>query len=72
LAGANVTLDISQTTSGTSVSGLAGLPNTFVSLGGKTLTITNGAVPFAGVIQDGGMAAARVARWSSPPRAART
>ncbi|MCK1387464.1 autotransporter domain-containing protein [Bradyrhizobium sp. 21] len=48
------TLDISQTTSGTSVGGLYSLFLGTVALGSKTLTITNGNV-FAGVIQDGGI-----------------
>ena len=50
------TLDISQTSSGASVGGLAdsaGIGR--VSLGSQTLTITNGS-SFAGVIQDGGIA----------------
>ncbi|MBI2737924.1 MAG: autotransporter-associated beta strand repeat-containing protein, partial [Rhodospirillales bacterium] len=46
------TLDISQTTSGASVGGL--FAGGTVSLGGKTLTITNGST-FSGVIQDGGI-----------------
>ena len=49
------TLDISQTTSGASVGGLFDPGgNGVVSLGGKTLTITNGSF-FNGVIQDGGI-----------------
>ncbi|WP_245502431.1 autotransporter domain-containing protein [Bradyrhizobium betae] len=53
---ADATLDISQTTSGTSVRGL-GSPggNGIVALGSKTLTITSGST-FGGVIQDGGIA----------------
>lgn len=52
----NATLDISQTTSGTSVRGL-GSPggSGIVALGSKTLTITSGST-FGGVIQDGGIA----------------
>ena len=51
----NATLDISQTTSGTSVRGL-GSPggSGIVALGSKTLTITSGST-FGGVIQDGGI-----------------
>ena len=53
---ASATLDISQTTSGTSVRGL-GSPggSGIVALGSKTLTITSGST-FGGVIQDGGIA----------------
>nr|WP_235885277.1 autotransporter domain-containing protein [Bradyrhizobium frederickii] len=53
---ANATLDISQTTSGTSIRGL-GSPggSGIVSLGSKTLTITSGST-FGGVIQNGGIA----------------
>ena len=50
------TFDISQTTAGASVGGLYdpfGIG--VVSLGGKTLTITNGTGTFNGVIQDGGV-----------------
>lgn len=55
-SGAGATLDISQTTSGTSVGGLFSLsPVGTVSLGSKTLTITSGSF-FGGVIQDGGIA----------------
>jgi autotransporter-associated beta strand protein len=49
-------LDISQTTAGASVAGLfdpTGMG--VVSLGAKTLTITNNVGPFNGVIQDGGI-----------------
>ncbi|WP_246801211.1 autotransporter domain-containing protein [Bradyrhizobium genosp. L] len=55
LAGPGATFDISQTTSGASVGGLlsSGTDGT-VSLGSKTLTITNGNF-FGGVIQDGGI-----------------
>jgi autotransporter-associated beta strand protein len=54
LAG-TATLDISQTTGGTSVGGLFGLSSSSrVSLGAQTLTITNGSF-FDGVIQDGGI-----------------
>jgi autotransporter-associated beta strand protein len=49
------TFDISQTTAGASVGGLAdGVGIGRVSLGSQTLTITNGS-SFAGVIQDGGI-----------------
>lgn len=54
--GAGGTLDISQTTSGTSVSALFSLTGGgIVALGSKTLTITNGSF-FGGAIQDGGIA----------------
>jgi autotransporter-associated beta strand protein len=54
-AGPGGKLDISQTNSGTSVAGLFSLGgNGVVSLGSKTLTITNGS-SFRGVIQDGGI-----------------
>jgi outer membrane autotransporter protein len=53
LVSASATFDISQTNAGTSVAGLFG--NGRVSLGSKTLTITNGSF-FNGVIQDGGIA----------------
>lgn len=50
------TFDISQTTSGATVSSLASPSSTAsVRLGGQTLTITNGSV-FSGVISDGGIA----------------
>ncbi|MET3907476.1 autotransporter-associated beta strand protein [Bradyrhizobium sp. S3.3.6] len=55
-ANVGATLDISQTTSGTSVAGLYSLARVgIVALGSKTLTITNGSF-FGGVIQDGGIA----------------
>ncbi|MDH2344372.1 autotransporter domain-containing protein [Bradyrhizobium sp. SSUT77] len=55
-ANVGATLDISQTTSGTSVAGLFSLAREgIVALGSKTLTITNGSF-FGGVIQDGGIA----------------
>jgi fibronectin-binding autotransporter adhesin len=48
--------DISQTTAGASIRGLADtLAIGIVNLGGKTLTITNGAGTFAGVLRDGGL-----------------
>jgi autotransporter-associated beta strand protein len=50
------TLDISQTTGGTSVVGLfSAFTDSKVSLGSNTLTIGSGATFFAGVIQDGGI-----------------
>ncbi|GAB9169053.1 MULTISPECIES: beta strand repeat-containing protein [Bradyrhizobium] len=53
---ANATLDVSQTTSGTSVRGLGSPAGSgIVALGSKTLTITSGSV-FGGVIRDGGIA----------------
>ena len=54
--GAGGTLDISQTTSGTSVAALVSFTTDgIVALGSKTLTITGGSF-FGGVIQDGGIA----------------
>ncbi len=54
-AGAGATLDISQTTSGASVTQLFSFgANGVVALGSKTLTITAGN-SFGGVIQDGGI-----------------
>jgi len=50
------TLDISQVNSSTSVAGIfdpGGI--SVISLGSRTLVITNGASPFNGVIQDGGI-----------------
>ncbi len=50
------TFDISQTNSGTSISGLVDQDgHSVVSLGAKTLTITNRVGPYDGVIQDGGI-----------------
>ncbi|MBR0791461.1 autotransporter domain-containing protein [Bradyrhizobium manausense] len=55
-SGPGATFDISQTTSGASVAALYSLfGEGTVSLGSKTLTITNGN-NFTGVIQDGGIA----------------
>lgn len=55
-SGAGATFDMSQSTSGASVGGLfSSTPVGTVSLGSKTLTITNGSF-FGGVIQDGGIA----------------
>lgn len=56
-SGPGATLDISQTTSGTTVGGLFSIGTTgVVSLGSKTLTITSGSGTFfGGVIQDGGI-----------------
>lgn len=54
LAGPGATFDISQTASGASVRGLLSSGDGTVSLGSKTLTITNGTF-FGGVIQDGGI-----------------
>ncbi|MDA9479904.1 autotransporter [Bradyrhizobium sp. CCBAU 65884] len=54
-AGAGATFDISQTTSGASVTRLLSFgPNGVVALGSKTLTVTVGN-SFGGVIQDGGI-----------------
>jgi autotransporter-associated beta strand protein len=53
------TFDISQTTAGASIKTLADTAlgrNGTVSLGGQTLTITNGSTTFSGVIKDGGIA----------------
>ena len=50
------TFDISQTTSGATVRGLADVDGVgVVSLGSKTLTVGANGGPFAGVIQDGGL-----------------
>ena len=50
------TFDISQTTAGAAVLGLADLDGVgVVSLGSKTLTVGANGGPFAGVIQDGGI-----------------
>ncbi|WP_167406976.1 autotransporter domain-containing protein [Bradyrhizobium forestalis] len=55
LAGGGATLDISQTSSGASVRGILSMSTAgVVSLGSKTLTITNGSF-YGGVIQDGGI-----------------
>lgn len=56
-SGAGATLDISQTTSGASVTQLFSFgTNGVVALGSKTLTITAGSgTAFGGVIQDGGI-----------------
>ncbi|MCP3384626.1 autotransporter domain-containing protein [Bradyrhizobium sp. CCGUVB4N] len=56
-AGAGATLDISQTTSGASVTQLFSFGATgVVALGSKTLTITsNSGTAFGGVVQDGGI-----------------
>src|SRR6185369_8808334 len=54
--GTAATLDISQTTSGSSVAGIVDFfPGGTVSLGAKTLTLT-GESAFGGVIQNGGIA----------------
>ena len=50
------TFDISQTTSGATVLGLADVAGVgVVSLGSKTLTVGANGGPFAGIIQDGGL-----------------
>ncbi|MGT2434933.1 autotransporter outer membrane beta-barrel domain-containing protein [Bradyrhizobium betae] len=56
-AGAGATLDISQTTSGASVTQLFSLTtNNVIALGSKTLTLTAGSgTVYGGVIQDGGI-----------------
>ncbi|HEX4741351.1 MAG TPA: autotransporter-associated beta strand repeat-containing protein, partial [Caulobacteraceae bacterium] len=50
---ANGTFDISQTTSGASISSLSGSGT--VDLGGKTLTLTGAGGAFSGAISDGGI-----------------
>jgi autotransporter-associated beta strand protein len=50
---ANGTFDISQTTSGASITTLSG--SGAVALGGQTLTLTNAGDTFSGVIADGGI-----------------
>ncbi len=47
--------DISQTTSGTTITNLTGVAGSTVALGSKTLTVASGA--FDGIIQDGGIGA---------------
>ncbi|HSZ50613.1 MAG TPA: autotransporter-associated beta strand repeat-containing protein, partial [Caulobacteraceae bacterium] len=49
------TLDISQTTSGASISNLQGYGPGAVYLGSRTLTLTGGFSSFSGVIADGGI-----------------
>jgi autotransporter-associated beta strand protein len=57
IGGGVATFDISQTNSGASIGGLFDLTGVgVVSVGSKTLTITNNVGPFDGVIQDGGIA----------------
>ena len=57
IGGGVATFDISQTNNGASIGGLFDPTGVgVVSLGSKTLTITNNVGPFDGVIQDGGIA----------------
>ncbi|MBR0757060.1 autotransporter domain-containing protein [Bradyrhizobium jicamae] len=53
--GGTGTLDISQTTTGTSVGGLFAFFGGVVALGSKTLTLTGATPIYDGVIQDGGI-----------------
>jgi fibronectin-binding autotransporter adhesin len=54
VANAAATFDISGTTAGTSIISLAGVANSKVNLGAQTLTLTNAADTFGGVIQGTG------------------
>jgi autotransporter-associated beta strand protein len=56
LANPDTIFDISQTTTGASITTLAGSAGSQVDLGSKTLTITNGTGTYAGLITDGGIA----------------
>ncbi|WP_296345300.1 autotransporter-associated beta strand repeat-containing protein [Reyranella sp.] len=55
LATTGSVFDISQTTSGTTITNLTGVAGSTVALGSKTLTVASGA--FDGIIQDGGIGA---------------
>jgi autotransporter-associated beta strand protein len=54
LANPGVTFDISQTTFGVSITTLTGVANSQVTLGNKTLTLSNASTNFAGTIQGSG------------------
>jgi autotransporter-associated beta strand protein len=57
LANAAGTFDISGTTAGASITTLAGVANSHVTLGAQTLTLSNGSTSYAGIIQGtGGLA----------------
>ena len=48
------TFDISGTSSGATITTLNGVANSHVTLGGQTLTISNGSTTYAGIIQGTG------------------
>jgi fibronectin-binding autotransporter adhesin len=48
------TFDISGTSSGATITTLNGVANSHVTLGGQTLTISNGSTAYAGIIQGTG------------------
>jgi fibronectin-binding autotransporter adhesin len=48
------TFDISGTSSGATITTLNGVTNSHVTLGGQTLTISNGSTTYAGIIQGSG------------------
>ncbi len=54
LANAAATFDISGTTAGASITTLNGVASSHVTLGSKTLTISNGSTAYAGIIQGTG------------------
>jgi uncharacterized protein with beta-barrel porin domain len=54
LANAAGTFDISGTTAGATITTLAGVANSHVTLGGQTLTLSNASTTYAGVIQGTG------------------
>ena len=54
LANAAATFDISGTTAGASITTLNGVASSHVTLGSKTLTISNGSTTYAGIIQGTG------------------
>jgi len=54
VANAAGTFDISGTSSGATITTLNGVANSHVTLGGQTLTISNGSTTYAGVIQGTG------------------
>ena len=45
------TFDISGTSSGATITTLNGVTNSHVTLGGQTLTISNGSTTYAGIIR---------------------
>jgi len=54
LANAAGTFDIAGTTAGATITTLNGVANSHVTLGARTLTISNGSTTYAGVIQGSG------------------
>ena len=54
LSAAAGTFDISGTSSGATITTLNGIANSHVTLGGQTLTISNGSTAYAGIIQGTG------------------